>query len=119
MKTHAFFRPILVLGFVLLATALHAQAPAMASTGYWNAETNLTARNYSIVRFYNAQDQLVYEERLDNFCLDMRKNRQRRRISTELNLVLQQVLQQPATEPALLAHQFGQNRRIRRAYAAL
>lgn len=52
---------LLLAGFLTCASAAAAQAPAppAASGGYWNLETNLTTRDYTLVRFYNAHDQLV------------------------------------------------------------
>lgn len=116
--------PRLIALFVcLLFTALaHAQTPpAAVLPGYWNVETNLTTRDYTVVRFYNGQDQLVYEERLDNLCLDLSRHpRQRRRIKSQLGIALQQVLRDPASaQPAtLLAQQLGEGRRVPRVYVA-
>ena len=122
MKNFATLRLSLVLLFLSLASLVQAQtAPAAANAlpGYWNIETNLTTRDYTIVRFYNGQDQLVHEERLDNLCLDLSRRRQCRRIKSQLGTALQQVLRDPAAnQPVrLLAAQFGPNRRVQRGYA--
>ncbi len=123
MKSFLVFHLTLVL-FFFASTLAHAQtqpAPAPAPAGYWNVETNLTTRDYTTVRFYNAQDQLIYEEQLPNFCLDLaRPSALCRRTKGQLNLALQQVLAAPADQPApagLLAQQLGQSRRAMRVYA--
>ncbi|MCB2376615.1 hypothetical protein LGH70_03420 [Hymenobacter sp. BT635] len=38
--------------------------------GYWSIETNAARRDYSIVRFYTPQHEMIYEERLNALCLD-------------------------------------------------
>ena len=122
MKT--FFRLCLLplLTLVLLAAPATAQTRAAVPTaGYWNLETNLTTRNYTMVRFYDSHDQLVYEERLDNLCLDLsRRTGLCRRTARQLTLALKQVLRDPAAvarTTALLSERFGQNRRVQRVYA--
>ncbi|HEX8328479.1 MAG TPA: hypothetical protein VF629_13130 [Hymenobacter sp.] len=120
MKTRLFFCMSL---FLLLncGTALAQTAPnASSATGYWNTETNLTTRDYTIVRFYNDQDHLLYQERLDGVCLDLSRRRVRRRTSAKLNAALQQVLQDPSASRSLnlVAQQLGTAQRTPRAYAA-
>ncbi|WP_345226305.1 hypothetical protein [Hymenobacter koreensis] len=98
-------------------TAAYAQAPA---TGYWNLETNLSTRDYTLVRFYNDEHQLVREERLDNLCLDLSQGTPLcRRTAKLLNSTLTQVLQNPGNtdSASMLAVQLGQNRRLQRVYA--
>lgn len=109
---------------------LHAQSSAQVARpallkGYWNLETNLTTRDYTMVRFYNDQDQLVYEERLDNLDLNLaRGNGRCRRTARQLDQALQLALRDPegaglATAGTMLAlHLQNQGRRARRAIAA-
>jgi hypothetical protein len=123
MKNFTSLRLSLLLAFLGFAPLAWAQAPAATSAvpGYWNTETNLTTRAYTIVRFYNGQDQLVYEEFLSNFCLDLsRRPGLCRRTKSQLDETLQRVLRDPALarKPTLLATQFGQDRRVQRVYAA-
>lgn len=121
MKTLVIFRLSLVLLFCAFSVLAHAQQPAApAQPGYWNVETNLATRDYTTVRFYNGQDQLVYQETLPNLCLDLsRHSGRRRRASQQLTVALQQVLHDPAAGTGtLLAAQLGQNRRAPRSYAA-
>ncbi len=121
MKTSLIFRLSQLL-FVFASTQVQAQTPPAARPGYWNIETNLTTRDYTIVRFYNGQDQLIYEEQLPNLCLDLaRPSALCRRTKTQLDLALQQVLAAPANQPAptsLLAQQLGQSHHAMRVYAS-
>jgi hypothetical protein len=119
MKILTVFRLSLLLLF--LSITAQAQTRPAAQPGYWNVETNLTTRDYSVVRFYNAQDQLVYEERLPNLCLDLSHRTGSRRVRRQLNGDLQLVLRNPtiiAQTSDLLARQFGQSRQVQRTYAA-
>ena len=121
MKTTLIFRLAVGLLCFITSSGSFAQAGAApALPGYWNVETNLTTRDYTIVRFYNQQDQLVYQERLDNHCLDVTKNTSKcRRTSRKLTATLQLVLREPSTYASntLLAQQFDSKRRSQRAYA--
>ena len=127
MKSSLIFRFSLLL-LVFASTLAHAPptptptpTPA-AQPGYWNIETNLTTRDYTTVRYYNAHDQLVYEKQLPNFCLDLsRPSALCRHTKGQIDLALQQVLAAPASQPApagLLAQQLGQSHRALRVYAA-
>ncbi len=120
MKTNPLFRSLLLAGTFACTTAA-AQPAAPPAAGYWNVETNLTTRDYTIVRFYNAQDQLVYEERIDDLCLNLCGSRPVcQRTKARLDAALQQVLHDPslaARAPALLAQQLRANRRVQRVYA--
>lgn len=126
MKTPAFSPNTLLLAF--LFAFLLSSAAASAQTrlnkapllGYWNVETNLTTRDYTFVRFYNAQHQLVYEERLPDLCLDLgRSTGPCHRTTRQLNAVLRQVLQADpaALQPNQLALRLSQQRRVQRVYA--
>lgn len=122
MKKSVIFRLSLLLFLFSVSPLAQAQAPAASSAraGYWNVETNLTTRDYTIVRFYNGQDQLVYEETLPNLCLNLAARRGPcHRATRQLNLALQQVLRDPAAgqDNTLLAQQLGQSHRVQRVYA--
>ncbi|MBF9143974.1 hypothetical protein [Hymenobacter properus] len=123
MKAPLLFRlsPLLL---VFASTLVQAQTPtpSTAPAGYWNVETNRLTHDYTTVRFYNSQDQLVYEERIDNLCLNLTSNRPVcRRTMAQLNQSLAQVLSNPAAaaqNPTLLAQQFSADRRVQRVYAS-
>ncbi|WP_400191258.1 hypothetical protein [Hymenobacter sp. B81] len=113
-------KTLILLALLALSAAGSAQAQAQPSTGYWNLETNLSTRDYTLVRFYNDQHELVREERLDNLCLDLsRPTPLCRRTTQLLNNTLTQVLRDPqaAETTTMLAVQLGQNRRMQRVYA--
>ncbi|GEO05655.1 hypothetical protein AAE02nite_33190 [Adhaeribacter aerolatus] len=74
----------LVLG-VCVITGTFAQQPA--GQNYWVVETNLKQRDYSIVRFYNRHNELIYEEKLNNIYLNISRPRHVKK----LNLALGQV----------------------------
>lgn len=122
MKNSAILRLSALLVCLFLTTLAQAQTAPAALPGYWNIETNLTTRDYTIVRFYNAQDQLVYQERLDHLCLNLVKGKGLcRRTGAQLNQVLARVLADPQAarqSTSLLAQQLEQNRRVQQVYAA-
>lgn len=75
MKTRRFLHLAFWLLLLLAARAGRAQAPTPADLpGYWNLETNLTTHDYTIVRFYDGHDQLVYEARLPELYLNLAWN---------------------------------------------
>lgn len=123
MKTPFCIR--LTCGLLLLLGSLAGRAqglPPAALPGYWNLEINRTTRDCTIVRFYDGQDRLVYEDHLPGLCLDLSQGpaRQRRRTAARLSLALQAVLRDPARARqtvAGLAQQFDQRGRAPQRYA--
>lgn len=124
MKTYRFFLRLACWAlFFMVAHRSQAQAaPSTDLPGYWNTEISLTTRDYTIVRFYDGQDQLVYEERLPRLCLNLSKGsrRCRQRTSRQLTQALQLALHDPAhaaQATAWLTQQLGQDHREARLYA--
>jgi hypothetical protein len=124
MKTSLLSLLSLLFFFLLLAAPTQAQrrrAGQPALPGYWNLETNLTTRDYTIVRFYNDRQELLYEERLTGLCLDLSRGTGLcQRTARQLNGALAQVLGNPgqaALAMGALAQQLGQSRRVQRVYA--
>ena len=116
MKSSVRFRLRLLLLLLLVPPLTRAQTRPTASdrAGYWNLEINRTTRDYTLVRFYNGQDQLLSEERLDGVCLDLaRRGHRTRRTQRQLNVALQQVLRAPAAAQTTtaLALELGRPRR--------
>ena len=106
MKTSFCIRLACGLLLVLGSLSGHAQDPPPATLpGYWNLETNRTTRDYTIVRFYDGQDQLVCETRLPGRGLDLARGPARRRqfMAGCLTLALQAVLHDPARAPQAAA----------------
>ena len=126
MKKASFFCTLALLlastaGSFTAQAAGAAPSECAARQGYWNIETNLTTRDKSIVRFYNAEHQLVYEEQLDGVCLDLSQRcAANRRTTRELNQALRHVLQHPeaARTPTLLTQTLSAARCTQRVYAA-
>lgn len=84
MKTFAFK---IALSVVLFAYAL---VPAPAQTtpaGYWVVETNDRTRDHTVVQFYDLDDQLLYEERLEGVHLDISRRRHVRLLNQTLSRV--------------------------------
>lgn len=90
MNTTSFLR--LAVMAVLLSTASFStqaqskQAPVVSREGFWVIETPPKSRQ-CIVRFYNNQNQLIYEE-----TIDRRLNIARRQTKRNLNAALEQAI---------------------------
>lgn len=64
-------------GLVLAVLIAEAQDTVTAST-YWVVETNVNDRSYSILRWYDHDNQLVREVKIDGIFIDIRNARHRR-----------------------------------------
>ena len=51
----------------------NAQQKKFSKQLYWVVETNIYQQDFSIVRFYNMENQLVYEAKLYGLYIDIRK----------------------------------------------
>jgi hypothetical protein len=51
---------------------------------FWVVETNVNARRSSIVKFYNAQNALVHEIKIENKVIDINRPRHKRRVESLL-----------------------------------
>ena len=85
--------------------------------GYWMVETSFTLHKYSMVRFYDGHDNLVYEEGLAILFSDLSK-RSQRRVASQIAIVLQCVLFRSATQASgnLLAQQLRSRGLMQRSY---
>ena len=97
MKTFALRTALAAL---LLAGALTLASAQTTPAGYWVVETNNETRDYSLVQFYDPDDQLLYEERLQGVHLDV----SRRKTIRLLNGTLRRV-----TNRTLLGSQLARN----------
>lgn len=59
--------------------------PATAQKGYWVVESNINTRNFSIVRIYDMNNQLVKETNLHR-SLDITRSRDRRMLDRMLKI---------------------------------
>ena len=74
--------------------AIYSEAPVVATSGYWSLETDASQPDYTTVRFYNDQHELLYAEHLRGVRLDPGKSiAAHRRLSRLLGTTLQQVQQ--------------------------
>lgn len=48
---------------------------------YWVVETNTQIKNYSVVRFYNLDNQLVHEVAMDHVRIDITKPKHQRKLN--------------------------------------
>jgi type IV secretory pathway VirD2 relaxase len=55
-------------------------------------ETNDRTHNYTVVKFYDLADQLVYEERLEGVHLDVSRRKNRRLLNQTLHRVVHATL---------------------------
>ncbi len=125
MKNFLLFR-LSVLGLLLaLSTTLavaqttaYTEQPIVAASGYWMLETDQVRRDYTLVRFYNDQHALLYEERLTGPYLDLTSSRAaHRRLARLLGTTLQQVQRLQAGSMLSMRLKL-QARRPSRPYAA-
>jgi hypothetical protein len=56
---------------------------------YWVIETNVHHRNFTIVKFYNAHHQLLYEEKYIGVYFNLSKKNHKRRLDLMLENYLQ------------------------------
>ena len=55
---------------------------------YWVVETNARQKNFTVVRFYNRDDQLIYEERHQGIFLNPSKRKHKRKLNSMLETYL-------------------------------
>jgi hypothetical protein len=79
------------------------QTTPPVNSAYWVVETNVKQQTFSIVRIYNHQHELIYQERIEGVCLDISKRRHKR--------ILDQTLAS-FTEQRIIARQLGKARRF-------
>lgn len=99
MKTSFFSRLSLIcLPLLLSATmataqkTLYSETPMVAKSGYWCLQTDSQDRDHTLVRFYNDQHQLMYEELLNGPCLAATLSpAAHRRVARTLGTALQQI----------------------------
>ena len=97
-------------------TRIYTEDAKQPGTGYWTIETDAARRDYSIVRFYTASHEKIYEERLDDLCLDPSKGTAAcRRTARMLSQAVGQV--QQARNNSMVTNGLGLNRRAQRTLA--
>jgi hypothetical protein len=56
-------------------------------TGYWVVESNTHSKDFTVIKFYDAQHRLMYEERLEGVCLNIKKRKHIKMLNNTLNMV--------------------------------
>lgn len=79
---------ILVLALATMAHFANAQKVPMSSNGYWVIESSKQTPKQSIVRFYNLNNELVYQETVTGKKLKVDNNRTRIALNNTLQVAL-------------------------------
>ena len=69
---------------IIMACSISAWAQQNTTAAFWVVETNAQTRNYSIVRFYNVQNEQVHEVKLEGVYVDIRKSKYRKKLDKML-----------------------------------
>jgi hypothetical protein len=72
-------RIIIVLAFLVSNNFVMAQQESHVPV-YWVVETNVYQKDFTILKFYNGQNQLIHEVTLDRSFLDISKGRHKRKV---------------------------------------
>lgn len=79
-----------LLVFTLGCNALQAKAATpytTSDTGYWVVESNILSKDFTVIKFYDSQHRLMYEEKLEGVYLDIKKRRHVKMLNNTLYLV--------------------------------
>jgi len=91
-------KAILILALAVAANFAHAQKVPMSDKGYWVIESNKQTPKQNIVRFYNLNSELVYQENINGKRLNVNNNRTRKALNNTLQIALDV---KKSTEPIL------------------
>lgn len=102
---YAFLKSTLLVAALYFGTLANgfAQTAPTDNSAYWVVETNVKHKTFSIVRIYNHQHELVYQERIEGVRLNINKRRHKRILEQTLNSFTQQ---------RIIARQLGKGRGI-------
>lgn len=70
---------------VLLITIVQGGFAQVPDGAYWVIEGNLHNPTYTLIHYYNAQHQLIKDERLEGKYLDITKRKNVKRLNKKLN----------------------------------
>ena len=93
MKTFKLKNTLIIASLMILScvgTALPSEAAipyTTPDTGYWVVESNQLTRDYTVIRFYDSQHRLLYEENLEGVYLNIKKRRHVKMLNKTLSLV--------------------------------
>jgi hypothetical protein len=86
IPTVKIFQKAVFSGLVMAVTTLSSSAQIADTQGFWNVETNVYTRDYSVIRFYTADNELIYEERLEGLHLDVSRKKTARMLTRTLRM---------------------------------
>jgi hypothetical protein len=93
MKTIKLKNTLIIAASVLLCcvgTSLQAKAATpytTPDTGYWVVESNTASKDFTVIRFYDSQHRLMYEEKLEGVYLNIKKRRHVKMLNHTLHMV--------------------------------
>jgi len=73
-------KSILTLAFITSLLAAVSAQELKVAPAYWVVETNVRQKNFSIVRLYDAQHNLVHEVRMDGVYFNISKMKHRKKL---------------------------------------
>lgn len=71
-------KTILLLAFVTSVMAMASAQDVKVIPAYWVVETNVNQKNFSIVRMYDSQHNLIHEVKLDGVYLNVSRTKHRK-----------------------------------------
>jgi len=70
----------ILFSFAMIASTAGMSQKAAIDDTYWVVETNNRDTVYSVVRFFDGNNNLLHEVKLDNIAIDIRQKKNRRRL---------------------------------------
>ncbi|ALI97697.1 hypothetical protein [Rufibacter tibetensis] len=99
---NTFLKFAMVVGLFTFLPDFTVSAQTTTASWYWVVESNTRQKKTSIVRFYNKEHQLVYEEKVTGRKLDIRKPKNKKLLDN----ALQQIMVTPPTYAILGSKKF-------------
>ncbi|OCX52936.1 hypothetical protein BEL04_00995 [Mucilaginibacter sp. PPCGB 2223] len=81
-------KALFILALACMAHFANAQKVPMSSNGYWVIESSKQTPKQSIIRFYNLNNELVYQETVNGKKLKINDNRTRIALNNALQVAL-------------------------------
>src|ERR1700742_3693580 len=81
-------KAILILALAAITGFAHAQKVPMSDKGYWVIENNKQTPKQNIVKFYNLNSELVYQESINGKKVNVNNNRTRKALNNTLQMAL-------------------------------
>jgi|GEM_PF-6116018 hypothetical protein len=78
-------KAVLIATLTMMTYSASMSQSATLKQDYWVVETHTHDTVYSIVRFFDGNDALMHEFRVDNIAVDIRQKKQRKRLDQLLS----------------------------------